>query len=57
MRLVDGDGDGKAEIKQWGDRGEGVSSFASISRAGVARFMVDAVGSGEWNVRTPVISN
>ena len=51
------DGNGNAQIKQWGDQGKGVSAFASISRAGVARFLVDAVESNEWDGKTPVISN
>lgn len=55
MRLVEGDG--KAEIKHWGDQGEDVSTFASISRTSVARFLVDSVESDEWNGRTPIISN
>ncbi|KAF4626519.1 hypothetical protein G7Y89_g11641 [Cudoniella acicularis] len=42
----------------WGEQGKGVAVMASVSRESVARFMVKVLedGSGEWDGKTPVIS-
>ena len=37
--------------------GENVGSFSSITRASVAKFLVDAAGSKEWDRTAPVLSN
>lgn len=42
-------------VKDLGDTGEYASFMPSISRASVAKFMVDAVESDSWDSRTPVI--
>jgi hypothetical protein len=42
-------------VKDLGDTGEHASFMPSISRASVAKFMVDAVESDKWEGRTPVI--
>lgn len=44
-------------VKDLGDTGKNASFMPSVSRASVARFMVDAVESEEWDRRTPVICN
>ena len=44
-------------VKELGDKGEGVSFMPSISRASVARFLVNAVENDEWNRKSPVICN
>jgi hypothetical protein len=53
-RLVEG----KAEaVKEWKDDGKGIGMMASISRQSVARWLVDAAVSSEWDNNCPVISN
>ena len=54
----------KKPVREFGDDGMGVAKdgkrlgwFPMISRESVAVFLVDAVESGEWNGRTPVIAN
>ena len=44
-------------VKELGDTGEGVSFMPSISRASVARFLVNAVEIDKWNRKSPVICN
>lgn len=54
VMLVEGD---EKSVKTSGNLGEGVGIFSKITRKSVARFLVDAVGSDEWDRSTPVISN
>ncbi|KAK1959673.1 NAD(P)-binding protein [Colletotrichum sublineola] len=44
-------------VKVYGDDGSGVGWMPSITRRSVARFMVDAVETDEWNRKAPVIAN
>ncbi|KAF2239632.1 NAD-dependent epimerase/dehydratase-like protein [Viridothelium virens] len=44
-------------VKDWGDQGRGVPMLAKITRASVARFLVDAAQKSRWNGQTPVITN
>jgi hypothetical protein len=44
-------------IKFLGNKGEHATFMPSISRASVAKFLVDAVETEDWVKRTPVISN
>ncbi|KAF2140417.1 uncharacterized protein K452DRAFT_274196 [Aplosporella prunicola CBS 121167] len=48
-----------AAVKVWGDQGEGAPCFGKVTRASVARFLVEVAESetGEWVGRTPVITN
>jgi uncharacterized protein YbjT (DUF2867 family) len=50
-------GEEKAEVKELGDQGKAAGFMPSISRASVAKFLVDAADSRKWDGRTPVISN
>ncbi|KAL4969872.1 NAD(P)-binding protein [Aspergillus stella-maris] len=45
------------DVKMWPDHGRGVPLMASTSRISVARFLVDALGSTEWDNDAPVITN
>ena len=53
-RLTEGN---TAPVKTFGNQGVGLSGFSGISRASVARFLVDAVDIDTWDRSTPVISN
>ena len=53
-RLTDGE---KAPVQEFGDQGVGIGSFAGISRASVAAFLVDAAEGEKWTGKTPVIAN
>ncbi|KAL9087525.1 MAG: hypothetical protein Q9165_006636 [Trypethelium subeluteriae] len=44
-------------VTEWGDQGRGVPMLAKITRASVARFLVDAAGTSRWDGQTPVITN
>lgn len=46
-----------AEVKVFGEQGEGAGFWPSISVQSVAEFLVDAVVSDEWDGKTPVIAN
>ena len=50
-------GEEAAPVKEFGDGGKGAGFMPSISRASVARFLVDAAEKSEWDGKTPVISN
>ncbi|KAL4799546.1 NAD(P)-binding protein [Aspergillus venezuelensis] len=45
------------DVKVWTDHGKGLPLMASTSRISVARFMVDALESTEWDHDAPVITN
>ncbi|ETN37225.1 uncharacterized protein HMPREF1541_08215 [Cyphellophora europaea CBS 101466] len=49
-------GDKVTAVKELGDEGELAGFMPSISAPTVARFLLDAVESSEWDGRTPVIS-
>ncbi|KAH9893697.1 NAD(P)-binding protein [Xylariomycetidae sp. FL2044] len=50
--------DGEArEVKVFPDDGAGIGFMPKITRASVAKWMVDACGSDEFSRRSPVISN
>ncbi|KAH7392332.1 putative TrkA-N domain dehydrogenase [Phaeosphaeria sp. MPI-PUGE-AT-0046c] len=53
-RLVEGEA---TEIKEWANDGKGVPMMASINRGSVAKFLVQAAESGEWDNTAPVITN
>lgn len=44
-------------VKFYGDRGDGIGGFATVTRRSVAVFLVDAVERKEWDRATPVIAN
>ena len=44
------------EVKVHGDVGKGLGFGSKISRASVAKFLLDAVERDDWNGKTPVIS-
>ena len=50
-------GEASLPVKVLGDTGKQAGLMSSISRASVARFLVDAAESGEWDGRTPVVCN
>ncbi|KAI1269706.1 NAD(P)-binding protein [Xylariaceae sp. FL1019] len=52
--LTDGDA---APVKTWPDDGFGVGFVPKISRASVARFMVDALGNDSFLGQSPVVTN
>ncbi|KAM0273587.1 hypothetical protein ACHAQH_008250 [Verticillium albo-atrum] len=52
--LTDGDA---AEVKVYGDDGKGAGFMPKISRASVARFMVEGAETSQYNGRAPVITN
>ena len=51
-RLAEGE---SQPVKTFGNTGKGVGS--TVTRASVARFLVDAVEKDTWDKSTPVISN
>ena len=53
-RLTDGEA---RPVKFYGDRGEKLGALAGISRASVAKFLVDALEKNTWDRSTPVIAN
>lgn len=53
-RLVETD---LTEAKFWPDDGKGVGLMASTSRISVARWLVDAAETTEWDNTAPVITN
>lgn len=44
-------------VRVWGEEGEGVGWFPSVSARSVAEFLLDASVSGEWDGRSDVITN
>lgn len=54
IRLVDGPA---APIHEYGNKGDGIGSFNTITKESVARFLLDAAEKDDWNGSTPVISN
>ena len=50
-------GDGESQVKYLGDEGENAPFMPSISSRTVAKFLVDAVATDQWDGRTPVISS
>ncbi|CRK30228.1 hypothetical protein HYQ45_009170 [Verticillium longisporum] len=52
--LTDGDA---AEVKVYGDDGSGAGFMPKISRASVARFMIEAAETSKYDGRAPVITN
>lgn len=51
-------GEGKHDVREWGELGQGAGFMPSISRESVAGFLVDVLEGGDkWNGKTPVISN
>ncbi|KAF4986034.1 hypothetical protein FDECE_16161 [Fusarium decemcellulare] len=44
-------------VRAWPDDGRGASWFATVSRASVAEWLLDAVESNEFNGRAPVLTN
>jgi hypothetical protein len=53
-RLVEGDA---KDIKEHPDHGRGVPVLAAITRASVAKFLVDAAEKNDWDNMAPVITN
>ncbi|PIG79999.1 TrkA-N domain dehydrogenase [Aspergillus arachidicola] len=53
-RLVDTD---VQDVKLWPQDGKGVPLMASTSRVSVARWLVDAAESNDWDNTAPVITN
>jgi len=53
-RLVDTDTE---KVKVWPNHGKGVPLMAQISRRSVARWLVDATETDQWDNTEPVISN
>ena len=53
-RLVEGD---SLHLKLYGNSGEGIGGFSSITRKSVAVFLVDAAEKSDWDRTAPVISN
>ena len=50
--------EGEAEdIKEWPDHGKGVPMLGKVSRASVAKFLIDAAESDKWNNSAPVLTN
>ncbi|KAH8901533.1 TrkA-N domain dehydrogenase [Thozetella sp. PMI_491] len=45
------------EVKIFGDKGAGVSFMPKVSRKSVAKFLVRAAGSDEWNGKAPTLQN
>lgn len=54
IRLADGP---PTPLQFFGDQGVGIGAFNTVTRASVARFLVDASEKDDWNGETPVISN
>ena len=54
IRLVDGP---STDIHFFGNDGQGIGAFGTISRQSVATFLVDAAEKDDWNGKTPAISN
>lgn len=54
VMLTNGEG---RSVEPLGERGEKASFMPSISRASVAKFLVDAVQSKEWDGKAIVVSN
>ena len=52
--LADGEA---AVIKVYGDDGKGAGFMPKITRASVAKFMVEAAVTSEYNGQSPVITN
>ncbi|KJZ76446.1 hypothetical protein HIM_04175 [Hirsutella minnesotensis 3608] len=44
-------------VRVWGEDGEGTPWMASISRASLAEWMVDAIGSAKYDGQAPVLTN
>jgi nucleoside-diphosphate-sugar epimerase len=53
-RLVEGDA---KDINEHPDHGRGVPVLAAITRASVAKFLVDAAEKNDWDNMAPVITN
>jgi nucleoside-diphosphate-sugar epimerase len=53
-RLVEGDA---KDIKEHPDHGRGAPVLAAITRASVAKFLVDAAEKNDWDNMAPVITN
>jgi nucleoside-diphosphate-sugar epimerase len=53
-RLVEGDA---KDIREHPDHGRGVPVLAAITRASVAKFLVDAAEKNDWDNMAPVITN
>lgn len=53
-RLEEGDA---KPVKEWPNAGKGVPMMASITRASVAKWLVDAAESKQWDNTCPVITN
>lgn len=48
---------GKATpVRTFGDTGDGIATFAMISRKSVANFILDACERADWDMSTPVIA-
>lgn len=45
------------EVKEHGETGEGLGLFSGITRASVARFMVEEAARGRWRRKAVVITN
>lgn len=43
-------------VRTFGDRGDGIGTFAMISRKSVAGFLLDACERDDWDESTPVIA-
>ncbi|KAH7018590.1 uncharacterized protein B0I36DRAFT_40963 [Microdochium trichocladiopsis] len=46
-----------AEVKAYSDSGKGIGAMPSISRASVAKWLVSAAETAEWDGRAPVLAN
>lgn len=54
VRFIEGP---SAHVHFYGNKGEGLGSLKTATRASVATFLLDAVEKDEWDGTTPVISN
>jgi hypothetical protein len=45
------------QVHFYGDVGQGIGAFKTVSRQSVATFLLDAAEKDDWNGKTPVISN
>ena len=45
------------EIKEWANDGKGVPMMGAITRGSVAKFLVEATESRDWDGTAPVITN
>ncbi|KAF2251884.1 NAD(P)-binding protein [Trematosphaeria pertusa] len=53
-RLAEGE---RKALRFFGDEGEGIGGFDTVSKMSVAGFLVDAAEGAEWDGRTPVFAN